>query len=304
MKIRIRANPKAEHQYVTAQNLVSGFNAHGLADVKIVSNLEERCDLAVFWGVKSLPSIRGKLAKDCLIMERSYFHDRYQDISLGFNGLNGRADFCLDNSAITSERFERKYVDQLLDWNTQNQKAYTLITAQCLNDQSLMIPFEQPSNVLREYQRIIKEARRFSPVPLAVKHHPIKPLCIHATARRLFQGIQEIPHDMPIAKVFANAYAVVTINSNSGVEALLAGVPVLNTDEGAMSWEVAIQNKFICLCNIRKNLTQFDRHSWAVKLAYCQWSQDEIASGEAWNHLKWKYEKSYCSRASNPPPVE
>lgn len=292
MKIRIRASPNAEHQYITAQNLASGFAVHGLRDVKIVSDLNEQCDLAVFWGVKSLQNIRGKLAKDCLIMERSYFHDRYRDISLGFNGLNGRADFCLDNPAITPERFERKYSDQLLDWNTQNQKAYTLITTQCLSDQSLMIPFKHPANVLREYQRIVRVAKILSPVPLAVKHHPIRPLCAHATAKKLFNGIQVIPHDMPIAKVFNDAYAVVTINSNSGVEALLAGVPVLNTDEGAMSWKSAVQNKFRCLYNIRQNLDQFDRYSWAVKLAYCQWSQDEIASGEAWNHLKWKYENN------------
>ena len=293
MKIRIRANPKAEHQYSTAQNLVAGFLAHGLSDVKIVPDINAPCDLAVIWGTRSLPNVRPKFAKDCLIMERSYFHDRYQDISLGFNGLNGRADFCLDSPTITSERFERKYANQLLPWNTQNQKEYTLITTQCLNDQSLMIPFQnQTMNVFREYQRIIREVKRYSPRPLAVKHHPLKPLCVHAAANKLFQGIQGIPHDMSIAKVFANAYAVVTINSNSGVEALLAGVPVINTDVGAMSWNVAVKDKFSRLQNIRENLDEFDRHSWTVKLAYCQWSQDEIASGEAWNHLKWKYENN------------
>jgi len=73
---------------------------------------------------------------------------------------------------------------------------------------------------------------------------------------------------------------VVTFNSNSGVEALLQGVPVLAFDEGSMVWS---------LCN--RSLSDIespslpDRAQWLNDLSYAQWTLAEMKEGLAWKHL-------------------
>ena len=45
-----------------------------------------------------------------------------------------------------------------------------------------------------------------------------------------------------------------------------------------------------------------ERHQWACNMAYCQWTGDELKSGEAWAHLKReieyqiKHPKSYTEK--------
>ena len=60
---------------------------------------------------------------------------------------------------------------------------------------------------------------------------------------------------------------VITYTSNVGVDARLNGCNVEAHHPGSM-----IYNKV-------------DRRGWLRKLAYCQWNLNEIASGEAWEHL-------------------
>jgi hypothetical protein len=76
------------------------------------------------------------------------------------------------------------------------------------------------------------------------------------------------------------AHAVVTFNSNTGVDAVIAGVPIFTIDRGSMAWEVSDHD----LSEIEKpNL--YDREQWAHNLAYTQWTMAEMAGGWAWSHL-------------------
>ena len=68
--------------------------------------------------------------------------------------------------------------------------------------------------------------------------------------------------------------------SNSGVEALLEGIPVFAFDDGSMAWSV---------CN--RSLTDIespslpDRTQWLNDLSYAQWTLGEMKEGLAWRHL-------------------
>jgi len=91
----------------------------------------------------------------------------------------------------------------------------------------------------------------------------------------LYQRLVEMP---PIEKDLEAARYAVTFNSNSGVDAALAGVPVVAMDEGSMAWQVA---------GHRIGEIVFpDREKWAHDLAFAQWDVEEITSGEAWEHLR------------------
>jgi hypothetical protein len=69
----------------------------------------------------------------------------------------------------------------------------------------------------------------------------------------------------------------VTFNSNSAVDAVLAGVPAYVEDEGGMAFDVASHTV--------GEIHRPDRAQWAHDLAYCQWTVDEMASGATWEHL-------------------
>ena len=74
---------------------------------------------------------------------------------------------------------------------------------------------------------------------------------------------------------------VVTLNSNSGVDAALAGVPVIAFDEGSMAWPVAGHKPQDAIHPPRP-----DRLRWAAELAWCQWTDREFETGECWEHLR------------------
>ena len=78
-----------------------------------------------------------------------------------------------------------------------------------------------------------------------------------------------------------NAWAMVTHNSTAGVDAAVYGVPVYNTDDKALSWEVA-NHSF----NNINNPDMPDRTQWLNNLGYAMWSKEEIEQGLAWQHLK------------------
>ena len=75
----------------------------------------------------------------------------------------------------------------------------------------------------------------------------------------------------------AGAALAVTFNSTAGVEAVLAGVPTVALDVGAMAWPVTTHD----LASVQTP----EREPWAHRLAWCQWTIEEIASGLAWEHL-------------------
>lgn len=84
----------------------------------------------------------------------------------------------------------------------------------------------------------------------------------------------------PLDKVLARAHCVVTHHSNVAADALLAGVPVI-AQHGIAS-PMGHQD----LGLVETPLFPCNREQWAYNSAYCQWSEHEMASGEAWSQLK------------------
>jgi hypothetical protein len=88
-------------------------------------------------------------------------------------------------------------------------------------------------------------------------------------------GAAEVPGAATIggtlAEALAGAALVVTFNSNSGVDAALAGRPVVAMDAGSMAWAVAGHEV--------AEVVQPDRTAWAARLAWCQFNKAEMESG-------------------------
>jgi hypothetical protein len=88
-----------------------------------------------------------------------------------------------------------------------------------------------------------------------------------------------------LAATLRNARCVVTWNSTIGVDALIAGTPVIAVDKGSFVYPIVSHE----LTDVDKPLMP-DRKQWAASLAYCMWSIKELENGLAWHHLSVGWE--------------
>lgn len=231
----------------------------------------EPCDVAVIFGLKknSFPKswakgeiVRQHAGRPVLVLERGYVRrDEYW--SLGWNGINGRADHV--NEDAPSDRWAALGVE-LRPWHGGD---YFLVAGQVPWDVS--VQHTDHRAWCRQTVAVLAGAGvevRFRPHPLAVK-------------RGADYGVPDrfLRPDAPLER----AAAVVTFNSNLGVDATLAGTPVSATDEGSMARAVALPSALAVLNGAAA--WRPDRTRWAAELAYAQWTEAELASGAAWERV-------------------
>lgn len=257
MKFAVHVNHLA-HQVTHGEAVRAGLMRHGHDVVFAPTNEPVPCDVAVIWGWKQHRVIESGVP--CLVMERGYIGDRMAYTSMGWNGLNGRATFPVIDDGSRLDRLWPGIVQPERD----DAGDVVLVCGQVRGDSSIRgVDFSAWLTMA------LAGAECFG-LPVLYRPHPMM-LQKHAP-----DFVREsVPRStLPLADDLARAYAVVVYNSNSGVDAALADVPVIAWDEGAMAWPVASQRQWACV--------RGDRLAWAEALAWCQWSLDEIAAGEFW----------------------
>jgi hypothetical protein len=240
----------------------------------------EPSEVAVIFGVyKSKVPIsfpRGQIFQrqraknlDVVVLETGYINrgdGENHHYAAGFNGLNGRADF--RNRNMPDDRailLRRAGLLRVLNWREKG--AHVLLCGQVPWDASV-----EGSDHLLWLQATVERLKAYTDREIVFRPHPkavnaYKPLgCRVSTS--------------PLREDLETAHAVVTYNSNTGVEALIEGVPVFAADQGSMCWELA--NKSLLSIDV-PNMP--DRVSWLNDLCYAQWNLSEMRSGEAWAHL-------------------
>jgi hypothetical protein len=257
--IDIVADPNLLHQGVHAHALAQGLAKHGIAH-RIISPWESvHSDVCACWGWRiAAPLVAAH--KQVLLMERGYIGDRTVWTSFGWNGLNGRAQFA--PPAQPHSRFARLFPDALKAWDADG--TYALLIGQVEGDSALHgLDFQTWAT-----RTAAKMAKAFK-LPVKYRAHP---LAIEYGQKDTVPGCETIRGTL--ADALAGAAVVVTFNSNAGVDALLAGKPTVALDAGSMVYPIAANELVIPDAP--------SRDQWANDLAWCQFNQDEIRSGFAW----------------------
>lgn len=264
MKAVIHIN-SAEHQKFHADVMRQGLERHGIACVYADYDEPAPCDFAVIWGWRQDKVISA--GPPVLVMERGYVGDRLGKwTSLGWNGLNGRASFPLaqDGGARWRENFD----GVMQPWKDGGN--YILLMGQIPGDASL-----NGLNIEAWCQDAAIALGTAHDLPIAYRPHPL------AVGRgyRIKDVAGTFRFSGSLESALEGAAMVATLNSNSGVDAVLAGVPTWACDEGAMAWPVTGHA-------LGQEAPRPDRAAWAAQLAWCQWMAPEIASGKAWEALR------------------
>lgn len=244
------------HQLEHAEALSAGLRRHGRSSAIQHRGTHPSGTQVACWGWRVGQGLRAQ-GLDVLVMERGYIGDRFAYTSLAWNGLNGCAEPQQPGDGDRFARFEHL----MQPWNPAGD--YALVIGQVRGDMSLQ--GRDLSGWYAEQARMYSCPVLFRPHPETIRrNHPWGcPAGAKMTRRDLADDLR-------------GARFVSTWNSNTGVDAILAGKPTFVADRGSMAWDVRVQDDYTA---------EPDRLTWARALAWRQWSLDEIRSGEAWAHV-------------------
>lgn len=257
------------HQKSHGAAIKAGLERHGIDCVFTDGDrIVDGVDFHVTWGAATKRPRIFEFSKDhslpVLVMERAYLPDRMEFTAIGWNGLNNRAIF--PDFRDGGDRFRRLWSNELKPWKRAGSGRYILVCGQVPGDASVT-----GVNLNTWVDQVIKNAWG----EVVFRPHPV---LIEREARIRYPKGCRLSTNEKLEDDLIDAKLCVTYNSNSGVEAVLAGVPAVAFDMGSMAWPVTSHR---VLNEIRP-----DRTPWAHKLAFSQWTIDEIRAGTAWDYLK------------------
>jgi len=228
---------------------------------------------------KEMYDTQNSLGHKVLTFERGFINRSIYH-SVGWNGINGRADFVVKN--CPKDRFEKLDVD-VRDWKVKGKNI--LICGQVpwdSNVQHLNTGYKKRPASVQGYMdwlsNTIKTVSENTHRKLVFRPHPSfrrrKEWYEVATPKWLEWSQNSLAMDLKRAK------AVVVFNSNTAVEAAIQGIPVFACDIGSMAYPIANTD----LTKINDPITP-DRTQWLYDLAYKQWTLEELSQGLFWEHL-------------------
>jgi hypothetical protein len=210
---------------------------------------------------------------------------------VGINGFLNRAAIFGEEIDYPNDRLAALKINYT-GWN-KNAGSKIVIALQLAGDASLR------NNDINQWCRdTVDELRLHTDRPVEIRTHPAmsaKGWGNHEELFRdfLFGNYKNISfvngREVPWEKQILDAYCVITYTSGLAIDAVVRGIPVIACDEGNFAWNVAERK----LRNIESlNLAKDDQvQQWLRNLAYCQWSPEEMESGECWSHLKSSIDK-------------
>jgi hypothetical protein len=260
------ANERLPHQGSWGGAFGEGLRRHGW-DVTHAGT-PARCELLVMWGVRRRDWIaaQARAGGEVCVLERGYVGDRFAWASVSFGGdLNGRAEFC--GPFHDGSRWERHFAHLMQPWRTaaELEGGYALVLGQVPGDASL------GGRDLAPWYLAAARALHAQGWPVRFRPHPI------AVQRRIWRSVPGARTlDGSLTEALAGAARAATYNSNAAVDAVLAGVPTIAMDKGSMAWPVTAHEIG------PSEIATPDRTAWAHRLAWCQWTMEEMRSGDCW----------------------
>jgi len=261
MKAFVVARPGSQHQTSWGGAFAEGLRRHGWT-VEI-GQVARAADLLVLWGVRNTGAIdtQRRAGGEICILERGYLGDRFKWTSVSFGGgLNGRAEF--RGTSACSGRFLSNFGHLLKYWRPRD--GYALLVGQVPGDMSLAAV---GGRLDRWYAQTAAELTGLG-YDVRFRAHP------EAVKRRYRDTVGLKVIGGTLAEAIEGAALVVTYNSNTGVESVLSGTPTMAADFGSMAWDVT--------SHLPGDVLMPAREDWAARLAWKQWTLEEIASGECW----------------------
>lgn len=257
----------------------------------MIDQCDESCDVAVIWSVlwrgrmeqnKKVWDFFKKQNKPVVVLEVGGIK-RNTTWKMGINGINRDADFA--NQTYDDKRWPLFNI-ALKPW----QQTGNVIVICGQHDSSEQWVNKPRMSVWIEQQ--IHLIRKFSEKPILVRPHPRNQFNLN---EKQFTNVKiKLPgrdhstyDDTDFKKVLKSTWAVVNHSSNPAMEAVFNGVPVF-VSESSLCYEVGNES----LTTIT-NPAMPARQNWANKLAYTEWTVEEIRQGLPWARIRERLLEKY-----------
>ena len=258
-------------------------------DVKV--NKETNGDVAVIWSVlwqgrmqsyKKIWDRYRSQGKPVIVIEVGGLR-RNLSFKIAINGINRDADFA--NHEFDDQRWPL-FKHELRPWNPTGD----LIVICGQHDTSEQWKGLPKMSTWIENQ--IREIRKYTTRPILVRPHPRNVITFDENK---FKNVKvRLPKrdfrtydDTDFKATLERTWAVVNHSSNPAMEAIIKGIPVFVSDSS--------------LCHDVGNVKLTDintpampsRLTWANRLAYTEWFEDEIEQGLPWARIKKRLQEKY-----------
>ena len=254
-------------------------------------NKETNGDVAVIWSVlwrgrmqsyKSVWERYRRAGKPVIVIEVGGLR-RNLSFKIGINGINRDADFA--NQEFDDTRWPL-FKHELRPWNPTGD-LIVICGQHDTSEQWKGLP--KMSNWIEQQ---ISEIRKYTSRPILVRPHPRNTITID---EKKFSNVKvRLPKrdfrtydDTDFKATLERTWAVVNHSSNPAMEAVIKGIPVF-VSESSLCHDVGN----IKLADINTPAMP-NRHSWAHKLAYTEWFEDEIEKGLPWARIKARLNERY-----------
>jgi hypothetical protein len=265
MKVALHVN-HAEHQKTNAGWMAEGLRRHGHETFFVPFDQPAECDMAVVWGwrQKMVEMRCRRNGTPLLVMERGHIQPRFEFTSCGFGGIQRHAEY---PDITDPSRWNKLFSHHLEPWKGAGE--YALICGQVRGDASIgnLNIVDWGNQVTRELNDLGYEVV-YRPHPFSIRH-----------SDNFCPAGARLSLDPSLESDMEHAAFVVVYCSTAGVEAALAGVPVVTLNDGAMAWPVASHV-------LTDPIVKPDRTEWMSRLAWTQWTKEELCAGVAWDALK------------------
>ena len=261
------------------------------AGEEIQLNCNGNSDVTVIWSVLWQGKMRGyqSIWEECqkkntpvVVLEVGGIK-RNETFKVGINGVNREADFA--NQTFDGERWKKLNIE-LKPWRSTGD---TIIICgqhhqshQWRNNPTMNLWFEQQIN----------EIRKHTDRPIVIRPHPRYPTGFDISkwknvTKVLPQRDYNTVDDTDFKETLKQAWAVVNYLSNPAMMSVFNGIPVF-VSEQSLCYDVGNTS----LSNIN-NPAMPDRSNWANKLAYTEWTTEEIKQGLPWQRIKKRLKEKY-----------
>jgi len=223
-----------------------------------------------------------------------------------YSYLRDEAVYCNENSP--GDRWNQIQKEQNIEikpWRCSGE--YILLCLQKPGDSSLARLVKKYKTYDVFIEETLKQIRLNTDRKIRIRMHPLRQdrqITAIENAQFTVDQVEISPNSVGgngfsggegLQKDFDNAYAVVGFNSNALTESVCEGIPTFSLCPGSMAMPMGTDD----LTKLESPLTP-DRTKWLYDLAYCQWREDEVASGAMWDHLQQAWPEIQKTRFYRP----
>ena len=142
------------------------------------------------------------------------------------------------------------------------------------------------------FEQQINEIRKHTNRPILVRPHPRNPVGLDTkkwkdVSYKRPQRDYNTIDDTDFKETLKHAWAVINYSSNPAMMAVFNGIPVFVSAQ-SLCYDVGN----ISLNKIN-NPVMPDRNNWTNKLAYTEWTTEEIKQGLPWTRIKKRLKEKY-----------